>query len=326
MTGATGPQGLTGFTGAMGPAGNATNTGATGPGGTILIQGTNYGDYLYWNGSSWAVGDQKVSIGKNTGNSSQGNYAIAVGSYAGQTSQGSNTIAMGKKAGQISQGGSSIAMGAYAGQTGQGTNAIAMGRSAGNNGQGTNAIAIGQSAGQNKQPANSIVLNASGNTLNGANTNAFYVNPIRGNTGAAGAKLLSWDTSSSEIYLNTSKTFVIDHPNNQEKYLVHACLEGPESGVYYRGKGEIINDTSVSILLPEYVNNLAYDFTVQITPIYDGKTIKTYNVSDVNNNQFTVYGINGKFNWLLQGSRGPIHVEPYKNEVEVKGTGPYKWL
>ena len=35
---------------------------------------------------------------------------------------------------------------------------------------------------------------------------------------------------------NGNKTFVIQHPTNTNKYLIHACLEGPESGVYYRGK------------------------------------------------------------------------------------------
>jgi len=33
-----------------------------------------------------------------------------------------------------------------------------------------------------------------------------------------------------------SKTFVREHPLNKDKYLVHACLEGPEAGVYYRGE------------------------------------------------------------------------------------------
>ena len=36
-----------------------------------------------------------------------------------------------------------------------------------------------------------------------------------------------------------AKTFVIDHPDDENKYLVHVCLEGPEAGVYYRGKAEV---------------------------------------------------------------------------------------
>jgi hypothetical protein len=41
----------------------------------------------------------------------------------------------------------------------------------------------------------------------------------------------------NSLLYNTSKTFIIDHPIKKDKYLVHACVEGPETGVYYRGKG-----------------------------------------------------------------------------------------
>ena len=79
------------------------------------------------------------------------------------------------------------------------------------------------------------------------------------------------------------------------------------------------------IQLPEYVKNLATEFTIQITPIYDGK-IKMYNTSTVINNEFTVYGENGKFFWTVFGTRDSIIIEPNKIDVDVKGTGPYRWV
>jgi hypothetical protein len=121
------------------------------------------------------------------------------------------------------------------------------------------------------------------------------------------------------------KTFVIDHPVNDDKYLVHACLEGPEAGVYYRGKGKIVNNQSTTIVLPDYVSALAYDFTIQITPIYDG-VIKVYNADEIVNNQFNVYGENGGFYWLVHGTRNEVNVEPNKKDVNVNGSGPYLWL
>jgi hypothetical protein len=54
-----------------------------------------------------------------------------------------------------------------------------------------------------------------------------------------------------------------------------------------------------------------------------------YNVSEFeqdSDNSFTVYGVNGKFNWVVYGSRGVIEVEPKKNNVVVHGQGPYKWI
>ncbi len=118
---------------------------------------------------------------------------------------------------------------------------------------------------------------------------------IGGNTGA----VVKFNNVSSQWYYEQGKTFIINHPLNSDKYLVHTCLEGPEVGVYYRGKSEITNDTSVTINLPDYIPGWAYEFTVTITGIYDGK-LKLYNTSEVDENgAFTVYGENGKFNWRL---------------------------
>jgi hypothetical protein len=123
------------------------------------------------------------------------------------------------------------------------------------------------------------------------------------------------------------KTFVINHPDNNERYLIHACLEGPENGVYYRGKNRITNNESVRIFLPNYVKKIAFDFTAIVTPIYsDTNLTKPLQVSEIEDNSFVVYGENTKFNWLVYGSRGSLDVEPLKSSVDVKGIGPYKWI
>jgi len=121
------------------------------------------------------------------------------------------------------------------------------------------------------------------------------------------------------------KSFIINHPTDENKYLVHVCLEGPEAGVYYRGNGEITNNESVEVVLPHYVEKLAYDFTVQVTPIY-GNKIVTLNSSEVENNAFKVYGENAKFHWVVYGSRQEVNVEPNKADVNVKGDGPYLYI
>lgn len=123
-----------------------------------------------------------------------------------------------------------------------------------------------------------------------------------------------------------SKTFVINHPKDINRYLVHACLEGPEAGVYYRGKGEIINNICTTIVLPDYVENLISEFTIQVTPIYSDKKIEQIYVSEVINNSFNVYGENCKFYWVVQGKRIDIEVEPLKITTQIKGSGPYTWI
>jgi hypothetical protein len=201
-----------------------------------------------------------------------------------------------------------------------------MGLCAGYENQGSNSIAMGQNAGYQDQHNNTIILNAQTTQLNSNSATGFYVAPISNipnPTGVTG--VLYYNETTKEIKYNTSKTFVIDHPLDNDKYLVHSCLEGPEAGVYYRGKGEITNNEYVTITLPKYVSKLAFDLSVQTNHIYNGKIVNLSS-TEVENNEFKVYGENCKFWWTVFGSRSNIEIEPYKNLVNIKGDGPYKWI
>jgi len=63
----------------------------------------------------------------------------------------------------------------------------------------------------------------------------------------------------------TSKLFDISHPTKEKKRLVHACLEGPENGVYVRGR---LTGKNV-IELPDYWRGLVdpASITVNLTQI-----------------------------------------------------------
>jgi len=63
----------------------------------------------------------------------------------------------------------------------------------------------------------------------------------------------------------SSKRFQIPHPLKKDKDLVHSCLEGPENGVYYRGR--LTNNTTIN--LPDYWTGLIHEdtITVQLQPI-----------------------------------------------------------
>ena len=76
----------------------------------------------------------------------------------------------------------------------------------------------------------------------------------------------------------TTKSFLIDHPTKPGKKLRHGSLEGPENGVYIRGKGK-----TAIIELPEYWTELIDEdsITVQLTPI--GKHQHIY-VESIKNN------------------------------------------
>jgi len=62
-----------------------------------------------------------------------------------------------------------------------------------------------------------------------------------------------------------TKNFRIQHPTMEGYYLIHSSLEGPERGIYYRGKLK----TNNVIHLPDYWEDLTdeTDISVQLTPI-----------------------------------------------------------
>jgi len=79
----------------------------------------------------------------------------------------------------------------------------------------------------------------------------------------------------------STKNFKIQHPTMPDYYLVHSSLEGPERGIYHRGKLK----TSNIIHLPDYWDELTddVDITVQLTPIGNSCThfVKSVNKKEI---------------------------------------------
>ena len=322
-----------GPTGSNGPTGY---TGPTGPTGFISIQGTNYSDYIYWNkdASDWAIWTTNVHIGTNAGQTGQEVNAVAVGWEAESNNQGEYSIAIGRSAGGNIQRSTAVAIGNLAGQNNQGTGSISIGNQSGYNNQEEYSIAIGYLAGYTGAVKNSLILNANENGLN-PGASGFYVSPINKLSGIGDTGVLIYNSNTKQITYDIAKSFIIEHPDDNSKYLIHGCLEGPEDGVYYRGQGIITNNKFVVIYLPEYVKNLASNFSIQITPIEEFELdekeeeehiIKYYSVSKIKNNFFKVYGVNGSFFWHVYGQRFSIDVEPNKCDITIAGDGPYKYI
>jgi len=277
-----------------------------------------------YNAGNDAQSGNAIAVGFGAGNSNQGSYAVAIGAGAGYNDQSGNAVAVGTAAGYSNQGSNAVAVGNTAGLNSQGSNAVAVGGAAGYSNQGSYSIAIGYNAGVLNQPSNSIIFNAKSTALN-TSTSGFFVAPI--NTTNSTNNGMCYDIITHEITYNTNKSFVIPHPTNNNKYLVHACLEGPEAGVYYRGKGTITNNTNVTIKLPDYLQYIGSNYSINITRIFSGvKTNEQYEISEIENNEFTVYGTNGSFYWVVFAERSKINVEPNINEVTLHGDGPYKYL
>ena len=86
-----------------------------------------------------------------------------------------------------------------------------------------------------------------------------------GVTAYTGASITLSGTVTANTGAFTVKPFNIPHPTKEGKRLVHACLEGPENGVYFRGT---MKDCNV-INLPDYWDGLVDidSITVHLTPM-----------------------------------------------------------
>jgi hypothetical protein len=319
---------------AIGFNAGSTNSGlaavAIGEGAGVAIQGNNCVAIGLGAGRQ-QIGTDAVAIGTSAGNQNQSTGAVAIGVGCGASQQGLNAVAVGPTAGNSFQGPQTVAIGFAAGNAQQGTGAVAIGFSAGGFNQGANSIAIGTEAGLSNQAAGSIAINESGLSLN-PTTAGCFINPVNAQT-AINTNAMVYDTATNEVTYNTTKTFVIPHPVEPTQYLVHACLEGPEVGVYYRGRGEIqAGSPEVWIEMPSYVSSLAHDWTIQLSPIRSRNrpapvALESGEVIlDGLRAGFSVYGSPGCFHWLVMGSRGKLDAEVPRAKTTVSGFGPYRYL
>jgi hypothetical protein len=109
-----------------------------------------------------------------------------------------------------------------------------------------------------------------------------------GNVGVGMTTAPSYKLQVNGSFAATTKSFVIDHPTKPNKKLRYASLEGPENGVYVRGKG----DSNV-IELPEYWTELVHEesITVNLTAIGrdSNKKIRAYSVDNIEDNKVYIY-------------------------------------
>lgn len=98
-----------------------------------------------------------------------------------------------------------------------------------------------------------------------AQIDSLQINRTNGITGAGGINITgtvtATEVSAGGITLTSRKPFDIPHPTKEGHRLRHVCLEGPESGVYFRGR---LTDSNI-IELPEYWRGLVDPSTITVT-------------------------------------------------------------
>ncbi len=112
------------------------------------------------------------------------------------------------------------------------------------------------------------------------------------------------DVTVAGAFYATTKEFLIDHPTKPDMKLHHGSLEGPEHGVYIRGKS-----SSSTVELPEYWTGLVDEdsITVQVTPI--GKSQELY-VKSVSGREVKIgtdiFGQRLNFFYFIQAERKDV--------------------
>jgi Na+-transporting NADH:ubiquinone oxidoreductase subunit NqrA len=122
-----------------------------------------------------------------------------------------------------------------------------------------------------------------------------------GNQTILGQKTFSGTTTVIGHFAATSKSFLIDHPLDNNKKLQYASLEGPEHGVFLRGK---TNENIIN--LPNYWSALVDENTISVnlTPI---NVYSNIYVVDYNNRRVITNGNNGNYYfYTIYGERKDI--------------------
>ncbi len=125
------------------------------------------------------------------------------------------------------------------------------------------------------------------------------------------ANLQEWQNSSgtalasispSGAFSAVTKSFVIKHPTKEGKLLRYGSLEGPENGVYVRGK----IDSSNVIELPDYWIALIDEstITVNMTPIGSSQNLYVEDIKD--NKVYVSGGIDSKFFYTVFAERKDV--------------------
>ena len=104
-------------------------------------------------------------------------------------------------------------------------------------------------------------LTVSGDVV--VDTNTFKIDTTNNRVGI-GTATPGYKLQVEGSFAAQTKSFVIPHPTQEGKTLQHGSLEGPEHGVYHRGRITGSDNMGVSIELPEYWTELVDEDTISV--------------------------------------------------------------
>ena len=307
--------------------------------GGITQVGTNFGNYLYWDGSAWVVGDRKVSIGSNAGQNVQGNdsvaigtqagfeyqgvNAVAIGNQAGFTGQGIRSVAVGQSAGNRNQGLYSVGVGGFAAFANQGIESVAVGFNAGNNTQGAYSVAVGADAGHFLQGTGSVAIgHEAGRGSQGPRTVAIGDNAGFNNQGTGSVAIGAFSGERNQQPYSIAIGYQAGHgnTNQQEGNTIILNASGSavngvpgQTGSFYVNPVRVIQ-SSANFGGPMFYNSATREIAVSNNDTYS-LAITDY----TNNNKSYIYADNGTLYWE-DAFKSSTNLFAWKQQLDPTGT------
>lgn len=157
------------------------------------------------------------------------------------------------------------------------------------------------------------------------------------NAGTTNSYFIADGTEAQVVSAGAFKSFVIPHPTDPERYLVHGCVEAPIAKVEYEGT-VAVEDGLALVELPAYFEaaTVSGTETVQLTvelTTHKGKPmVCSAAPSEVKGGRFHIYAHapdGTRVHWQVKAQRADVpqfEVEPRRADVQVQGDGPYRFI
>lgn len=128
---------------------------------------------------------------------------------------------------------------------------------------------------------------------------------------------------------NLIKSFIIPHPDDPDRWLIHGCTESPHNGVEYWGTATLDDRGHADIELPGYFESLTARDGRAVLLTGMGHHIIPPTATYPEHGRFLIHGVPGQqVSWLVKAIRKdvpPVLVEPRRDDVIVQGDGPYRY-
>jgi hypothetical protein len=140
---------------------------------------------------------------------------------------------------------------------------------------------------------------------------------------------LTIDNNGVRVNGDPIKSFIIPHPDAPDRWLIHGCTESPHNGVEYWGTVQLNEYGHADVALPSYFESLTARDGRAVLLTGLGDHILPPSASYPEHGTFTIHGIPGQtVSWLVKAIRRdvpPVLVEPRRDDVTVRGDGPYRY-